>query len=347
MKKIAAKIFKERKLYNVSQAKLCDGICATSYLSLLENNKITPDPLITNLLLERLNQFKDKLEIMDCKIKKEDFGKIIFEERIKNGIRQDELCHNICSRAYLSKIENNKILPTAHITQLLYKRLNEIKNQSNIILNEEFYIEKLYDKLVNYIDKNEMKRAEKILNEGLHRTENKYLKMYHLFSLQKYQNFNREHYRRFVETKAIPFFKEINEPEILGLLYIELARHYEELNNYKFSSEYYNKGISCIKIDTKLSFSKLANLQTSQEEKKLLNSSINQPLDILTNKELEVLQGLAKGYSNQELSENLKLSHNTVRNHVSNILTKLNAKDRLNAVLKALSYGWVDYPDGR
>ncbi|PGA96635.1 response regulator transcription factor [Bacillus toyonensis] len=344
MEIIVEKIYKERKFYNISQNQLCEGICTTSYLSSLENNKIAPNPLVTNLLLERLNQLKDKSEIVDYNIKNEDIGKIVYEERIKGGIRQDELCHNICSTAYLSKIENNKIIPTSHITNLLYKRLDEIKNNNNCVLNEEIHIEKLYDKLLYYIAKNEMKRAEKILNTGLQKTENKYPKMYYLFSLQKYQNFHREFYRRFLETKAIPFFKEINEPKILGLLYIELARHYEETDNFKLSCEYYNKGISCIKIDTKLTVSKLHNPQIPLEQKMPLKLIIHQPLDILTKKELEILNGLAKGYSNQELSENLGLSHNTVRNHISNILAKLDVKDRLNAVLKALSYGWIKIP---
>ncbi|MED2504012.1 helix-turn-helix transcriptional regulator, partial [Bacillus thuringiensis] len=229
-----------------------EGICATSYLSSLENNKIAPNPLVTNLLLERLNQFKNKSEIIDYNIKNEDIGKIVYEERIKSGIRQDELCHNICSKAYLSKIENNKTIPTSHITNLLYKRLNEIKNKNNCVLHEEIYIKKLYDELLYYIAKNEMKRAEKILNIGLQKTENKYPKIYYLFSLQKYQFFHREFYQHFLETNAIPFFKEINETKILGLLYIELARYYEEADNFKVSCEHYNKGISCIKIDTKL-----------------------------------------------------------------------------------------------
>ncbi|PGN24277.1 response regulator transcription factor [Bacillus thuringiensis] len=344
MEKIAEKIYKDRKFYNISQAQLCEGICTTSYLSSLENNKIAPNPLVTNLLLERLNQLKDKLEIIDYNIKNEDIGKIIYEERIKSGIRQDELCHNICSTAYLSKIENKKIIPTSHITNLLYKRLDEIKNNNYCVLNEEIQIEKLYDKLLYYIAKNELKRAEKILNTGLQKTENKYPKMYYLFSLQKYQNFHREFYRRFLETKAIPFFKEIDDTKILGVLYIELARYYEEANNFKLSCEYYNKGLSCIKINTKLSLSKLHNLQVPLKQRKPLKMKINQPLDTLTNKELEILNGLAKGYSNQELSENLGLSHNTVKNHISNILTKLDVKDRLNAVLKALSYGWIKIP---
>ncbi|MCU5490364.1 helix-turn-helix domain-containing protein, partial [Bacillus cereus] len=55
MERIVEKIYKDRKFHNISQTQLCEGICTTSYLSSLENNKIAPTPLVTNLLLERLN----------------------------------------------------------------------------------------------------------------------------------------------------------------------------------------------------------------------------------------------------------------------------------------------------
>lgn len=186
------------------------------------------------------------------------------------------------------------------------------------------------------------------LKTGLQKTENKYPKMYYLFSFQKYQNFNREYYRSFLEKNAIPFFEKINEPKILGILFIELARYYEEANNFNLGCEYYNKGISCTKIDTKLTFPKLHNPQIPLERKnslkRVINKPLNKSLDILTNKELELLNGLAKGYSSQELAENLGVSLGTINKYISSILTKLDVKDRLNAVPKALSNGWIEIP---
>ena len=55
----------------------------------------------------------------------------------------------------------------------------------------------------------------------------------------------------------------------------------------------------------------------------------------LSNREYEVLQLLAKGYSNADISENLFLSLSTVKSHVSNLFVKLDVKSRTQAAEKA------------
>lgn len=59
----------------------------------------------------------------------------------------------------------------------------------------------------------------------------------------------------------------------------------------------------------------------------------------LTEREREVLRLVAEGYNNREISEALFLAEGTVKNHVSTILLKLGARDRTNAVLRALHEG--------
>ena len=56
----------------------------------------------------------------------------------------------------------------------------------------------------------------------------------------------------------------------------------------------------------------------------------------LTEREREVLRLLIEGLSNQEIGDQLVISHSTVKNHVSNILSKLNAANRAEAVALAL-----------
>ncbi|MGY1849477.1 MULTISPECIES: response regulator [unclassified Blastococcus] len=59
----------------------------------------------------------------------------------------------------------------------------------------------------------------------------------------------------------------------------------------------------------------------------------------LTTRELEVLRLMAEGCTNREIAGALFLVEGTVKNHVSAILLKLGARDRTNAVLRALHEG--------
>lgn len=62
----------------------------------------------------------------------------------------------------------------------------------------------------------------------------------------------------------------------------------------------------------------------------------------LTERELSILQLMAQGKTNQEIAEVLFLAAGTIKNNVSNILGKLHANDRTQAVLAALRRGIVN-----
>jgi two-component system NarL family response regulator len=64
----------------------------------------------------------------------------------------------------------------------------------------------------------------------------------------------------------------------------------------------------------------------------------------LSARELEVLNLLARSMSNREIANDLFISENTVKNHVSNVLSKLEARTRVEAVTSALSSGLIDLP---
>lgn len=64
----------------------------------------------------------------------------------------------------------------------------------------------------------------------------------------------------------------------------------------------------------------------------------------LTRREMEVLQGLARGEANRAIAASLGISENTVKNHVRSILEKLQASSRSEAVIAALRLGIVSLP---
>jgi len=59
----------------------------------------------------------------------------------------------------------------------------------------------------------------------------------------------------------------------------------------------------------------------------------------LSDREREILGLIAQGYKNAEIAERLVLSAKTVRNHVTNILSKLQAADRAQAIIRARDAG--------
>ena len=79
-------------------------------------------------------------------------------------------------------------------------------------------------------------------------------------------------------------------------------------------------------------FSRLSRFAPTTDEK------LAEPL---SPRELEILRLVATGSSNREIADVLIIAEGTVKNHLTNILGKLNVKDRMQAVLKAKEYGLI------
>lgn len=65
----------------------------------------------------------------------------------------------------------------------------------------------------------------------------------------------------------------------------------------------------------------------------------------LSPREMEILQFVTHGLSNKEIATRLGISQQTVKNHMTSILKKLNVEDRTQAAVTALRYGWVRLED--
>lgn len=65
------------------------------------------------------------------------------------------------------------------------------------------------------------------------------------------------------------------------------------------------------------------------------------PFEPLSGREMQVLECVTRGLSNKEIATALDISHQTVKNHVTAILRKLNVEDRTQAAVYALRRGWV------
>ncbi|MGH2593707.1 MAG: response regulator [Anaerolineae bacterium] len=65
----------------------------------------------------------------------------------------------------------------------------------------------------------------------------------------------------------------------------------------------------------------------------------------LSPREMEILQHITRGLSNKEIAHQLGISHQTVKNHMTSILRKLNVEDRTQAAVYALRRGWVRLQD--
>lgn len=92
-------------------------------------------------------------------------------------------------------------------------------------------------------------------------------------------------------------------------------------------------------------------LMSPQEVVNLLRAAMQQRAEVqeaqnvaarLTPREMDVLHELARGSSDKEIARDLSLSTETVRTHMVNILGKLNASSRLQALVLAIKYGLVE-----
>jgi PAS domain S-box-containing protein len=83
-------------------------------------------------------------------------------------------------------------------------------------------------------------------------------------------------------------------------------------------------------------------LRESSIAQSILSTSIGSPDKDLTGREREVLSLLAQGLSTRDIAQTLSISPSTTRNHVQNILHKLQVHSRVEAVAYAFEHGLIN-----
>lgn len=84
---------------------------------------------------------------------------------------------------------------------------------------------------------------------------------------------------------------------------------------------------------------------------KLMSNMFRRPektaVESLTDRELEVLRLAAKGFTNKAIGLQLSISDRTVQGHLAHIFAKLQATSRTEAVMRAVSLGWISQSTGQ
>ena len=124
---------------------------------------------------------------------------------------------------------------------------------------------------------------------------------------------------------------------VLLLLLIELGKY------SLYTAEHYKEFLIAISAASLVAFGFILRNHWTTKDKVLKGNLIidEEKLNMLqiSKREYEVLLQIAEGYSNSEIADKLFVSENTVKTHVSNILSKLNVKRRTEAIKQAKEYG--------
>lgn len=71
-------------------------------------------------------------------------------------------------------------------------------------------------------------------------------------------------------------------------------------------------------------------------------SSLQTHNQVISDRELEVLESIAKGYSTKEIATNLFISENTVENHRKNLFRKMQVKNMAELIIKSIAAGYIN-----
>jgi DNA-binding NarL/FixJ family response regulator len=86
-------------------------------------------------------------------------------------------------------------------------------------------------------------------------------------------------------------------------------------------------------------------LRASERFASTAGDELQEPFVPLSPREMEIVQYITRGLSNKMIAHRLGISHQTVKNHMTSILRKLDVEDRTQAAIYAIRHGWVRLQD--
>jgi len=131
---------------------------------------------------------------------------------------------------------------------------------------------------------------------------------------------------------------EIAEPPQIVVYYIELGEPMEKLISKMpagFKEKVFIKELNKSILEFKLN---IVN-SNSEQLKTVIKKETSEKLNLLTSRELTVLECVALGLRNQEIAEKLFISEDTIKKHIYHMFQKLNVRNRMSLVTKAKKEG--------
>jgi two-component system response regulator DegU len=150
--------------------------------------------------------------------------------------------------------------------------------------------------------------------------------------------------QRYPSTKLIMLTPEINNEELFEAIRIGAAAYLDK-NATTQDLEGIIRRVSHGEYpinDSLLATPKVAEHVLKQfQEMVAMGMAVESITAPLTNRETQILRYVADGNSNKKIAQILDISEQTIKNHISSILRKLNANDRAHAVVLAIRRGFI------
>ena len=150
--------------------------------------------------------------------------------------------------------------------------------------------------------------------------------------------------QRYPSTKMIILTPEINNEELFEAIRIGAAA-YVDKNATTHELESMIRRVS--RGEYPINESLLATPKVAEHVLKQFQEMVAMGMAVesitapLTNRETQILRYVADGNSNKKIAQILSISEQTIKNHISSILRKLNANDRAHAVVLAIRRGFI------